>query len=911
LGRLRVSTPHLVTRFIGLYGSANPYAVAPEGAMAQADNCVIRAQQVLSSRRGHLALQYAPSVRAIGWKDGYMLLLGHDDIARGITGALKAVKGLVGDPFAVPAMQASLPMKPGGFPFASPGGAGGFTRFVQANKAAFFQSRYGLTKIESIPAGASVTGASRAAIQPPPSVCGFGDAQPDNSLAIAWLKDGFQVAYRFTICRLGANRELIESEPSDRLIIANTGGGSDSGVLITFSNSYMMPPDSFFRIYRTQQIAAGTDPGEEMKLVAEVLPDASSPDANGYCRVGATVLFRDQTPDQVLAVPLYTSPLSGHGIASANTSAPISADMALFKNRLLLLNTRDVERLTIRIIGTGTGGIVSGDTITIAGVKFTFRTGVATSGGVVKLITSGTVAQNIEGTARELTRALNLVFQASGLPLTSIVYARYISITASDAGQILLQRLIPGADPITIRTSSANGWDSDYTSATISSPDAQIAGLSWSPPNQPEAVPLENSTIVGDASAAGQRIIALKEAALAFKEDGLWRWTDDGSGSNDGVAITIADPTVRLLAPETAQAVDNFVLGLCDQGVLAFSEQGQRVDLSYDQVNQELQKLIANVGQDTLAKVAFAVAYQPEHEYLLCLPESPNATSCTLQYVFNLQTKGWTRWKLPGVVAGSVSPTTGQVVWVFETTSRAPGAAGNVWIERKAFDQTDFQDPGFSIAAPAAIVGTTVAQMTFVGDLTSGPNAFAVGDVVQQRQATYFLSQRVKAVQYMSAADRTIVTLDASPRRAWDATALLVLKAIQCTPKFLPWPGALEAIATAKQWGGVFLVFRYLGLDWITCQWSSEVERPDGVLEVVAGTSTTVPVKLDAFGSAPFGEASFDRQARNKIIKTTLPPAVLNAALLGLQLTFACALQPWELCAIDAKDESTSPDPVR
>lgn len=908
-----MTQPHPITKFTGLYNSTNPYGVAPEGALEVADNCVVRALQTLSSRRGHLALQYAAQVNGIGWKDGYMVLLGWDNQARGITGALKALKGTSGDPIATPVMQAALPMFPGRFPFDSPGGAGVFTRFVSAQKALYFQSRYGLTKIERIALGANVTGACTPALQPP----GQGFFLGINILllptgTVNWLVNGFQVSYRFTICRIGVNSELIESEPSDR-IIASNGGVIPALVQLAVSNSYMVPEDAFFRLYRTKQVPNGTDPGDEHFLVAEIFPQAAV-DTNGYRVMHVGVSYSDQTPDTALVAPLYTNPFSGGGIQSANTPAPIAGDMTWFKSRLLLLNTTDVERLTIKVIGTGAGGIVDGDTITIAGTKFTFRAAALTQPTDLPLTTAFSVARNIELTARGAADVLNFFYSTKfttttpGAPLPSVVFARYVSGGTNDAGQILLQRLVPGADTITVQTSSRNGWDSDYTILTSSSPNAQVAGLAWSAPGQPEAVPLENSAIVGDASSAGQRIIALKEACLIFKEkDGLFRFSDDGSGNNTGIAITLADPTVRLLAPETAQALDNFVLGLCDQGVLVFSEQGQRVDVSYDQVGQELQKLIAAVGLTTLAQVAFAVAYPQEHEYILCLPESSNSTSCTLQYVFNLQTKGWTRWRLPGVVAGAVSPYSGQLVWAYETTSKAPGAAGNVWIERKAFDSTDYQDPGFQIVCPVA--GSTAAQMAFAGDLTTGPTAFAVGDLVQQRQASYYLSQRVKAVAYMSGGNQTLVMLDASPTRSWDSSSLLVLKAIQCTPKFLPWTAGEAAVV--KRWGGIYLIFRTADLDWVTFQWTSEKAVTAAALEMVSGIAGSVPALLDRFASQPFGSAPFDRRTRDVLVKTTLPKEVASAAMLTLQLTLASACQRWELCAIDAKAEDVTPEPAR
>src|SRR5467141_4172810 len=50
--------PHVIRRFLGLYGSVNPLD-APEGAMEVADNCVIRSRDVIEPRRGYTETQPA------------------------------------------------------------------------------------------------------------------------------------------------------------------------------------------------------------------------------------------------------------------------------------------------------------------------------------------------------------------------------------------------------------------------------------------------------------------------------------------------------------------------------------------------------------------------------------------------------------------------------------------------------------------------------------------------------------------------------------------------------------------------------------------------------------------------------------------------------------------------------------
>ena len=896
-----MTEPHLIRRFTGLFNSVNPYAVAPEGALAVGENCVIHQVDVLEPRRGYSSVAWN-ALGAIGFKEGKILALAYDGSA---TGRLDYYDSTT---------QAftSLPMTPGGLPFDRPAGnASWHTNFISVNKSTYFQSRYGLTKMEAL-SGA----VCRAALQPKMLIdtvaANFTNIALVNSSGVNWLATGFQVAYRFTVCRLGANSELIESEPSERYVVSNTSGGARA-TLINTINSYMVPPDAFFRIYRSKQIANGTDPADELFLVAEVLA-TGAPDANGYAPVGTGSLYTDQTQDALLGPPLYTNPYSGNGFSAAASTAPAAADMAYFKNRLLLLNTTDVQRLEVKIIGTGNGGIVDGDTITVAGLTFTFRAPSVTS-REVNIFTSGTVAQNLENTARNMVSKFNAAMKSLSPALQSAVTASYVSTPDTAPGLVLFQSILPGAQAFTLQTSAATGWDADYRTAVSSDPNAQLAGLSWSLQGQPEAVPLFNAAAVGDASSDGLRILPLKEAALIFKKgDGLWKWTDDGTAA--GTALVVADPTVRLIAPATAQAVDNFAFALCDQGVLEIAESGAHLNISNDPIGRELQKLIGFVGLDTLGKVAFAVSYERDRSYILCLPESPNATCCTVQYWFNLDTRAWTTSRLPGVVAGGVDPATGKLVWAMTSAATAPGVASSVWIERKNGDSTDYQDPGFSTRCTES---TSVATFLFVGDLRTGPKAIAAGDVFLQQQSTYMIQQRVVSVTYDSGTDRTTVTLDAAPTHPWNVdivphATLQVLKAISCTVRFLPFHAGQPMVM--KSWGDTFLAFRYLDLDFLEVDWSSELYPvPDVAIEQITGTDPAaepqVPVLLDGFGSSAFGSKAFDRQAEDIVLRVTMPQNVSESALLTLQLVMQNALARWELSAIDVKVEGGSQSVVR
>jgi hypothetical protein len=904
-----MGAPHFISKFAGLVDSVNPYSDAPEGGCFVADNAVIRSKNLIESRRGYSSVTSASPINALGWKDGKLLCLGWDDAGRGITGQLRSYDFTAG-------AFTALPMTPGSLAFDRPGGVvGQHTRFISAQKATYFQSKYGLTKVEAISAAVC-----KPAIQPRDWAGNNGWASAGAAAAGgSWLVTGFQVSYRITVCRKGANNEFIESEPSPRFIVQNTSGGPLQ-VQLQIQVPYMFPLDAFLRVYRSKQQANGSTQSEELFLVGEFFMPATDPvDPRGYLVfansygsfISRTQLYTDPTPDAQLGPPLYTNPISGGGIASANSPAPLAADMAYFKNRLLLLNTTDVQRYTLKIIGTGTGGIVDGDTITINGVKFTWRTSPGVALTDVQIVTAGTIEQNLSGSAAWLAGRVNQYFSTLTPALSGAIMAHPLYVDATSAGLLLLQGIVPGGELITIRTSSAAGWGADYTRGVTSDTNPQIAGISWSKQDQPEAFPLSNAAIVGDASSAGQRIIALKEAALIFKQnnnnpnDGLWRWTDDGVN----VALQIADPTVRLIAPETAQPLGGYVFALCDQGVMLFTENGQSVNVSHDEIERELLKLIAYVGRDTLANLAFAVPYELEGQYILCLPEAPNAVSCTVQYVYSVRTETWTRWRLPGVIAGTVDPNTGKLVWAMgpvATTLSLSAQVNSLWVERKNFDSLDYQDPGFSVACP---VNTTTATMVFAGD---GRLAISVGDLIEQAQATYYVRQRVKTVTYNSTANQTTVTLDAVPTHPWsNLQNVTVLKAIQSMLSFLPFHAGKPL--TSKEWGECLLLFRYCDLDWINgVEWGTEIQMGESALEQISGNDPRgSPAPLDLFAATPFDTTIFDRPAKNQIVKCTMPQHSGMCSLLSLKLTLGNALCRWELAGINLPIDQEAADVVR
>jgi len=336
--------------------------------------------------------------------------------------------------------------------------------------------------------------------------------------------------------------------------------------------------------------------------------------------------------------------------------------------------------------------------------------------------------------------------------------------------------------------------------------------------------------------------------------------------------------------------------------VILITETGGVLNISHTQIERELFKLMAYVGSANLAERAFGVAYQPEHTYILALPTSPNATTCDVQYVYNLQTQAWTKWTLPGLTFGAVNPDTGQLYF--------GRSDGTLWIERKDFAVSDYQDPGFTISSPTA---TQTASLVFSGDLRTGATPFAVGDIVQQWQAVNALSQRVTGVAYSSTNNQTTVTMDKAPRYAWNQIVpLTIVKAIPCTVRFLPFHAG-EPL-TDKNWDTAYLSFRYCDLDFMSIGWASEkypitasaVERVNN-----ADGSANAPINLETWGSGTWGSKIWGKQTRDVVLHCTIPQDFDHSSQLTLSMVLPCALSRFELNAIDVKISGATDRVVR
>ncbi len=897
-----------ILKWTGLFQSVDPFAIA-SGAMEIADNVVIPGPSLLQPRRGFDAVNAGVDWAAIGTFSGFIMAMSAHDTPLGATDGLFWVD--VGtDAYAEVTRAASTFFLPPALLSAYGNGTATQTKshFFTANGNFYETTNFGLARVEQ-PKGTW----KPAGMDTPIIPISFGLSGG------SMLANNYECAYRFTYRYEDSNGVVHRSPPGPRLLVRNTLGSAQDVTVRLLPGSTVLP-GTIVEVWRTLTVpipADGSDgAGDECFKVAEgpITGAHIVTGANGYLAIDlvgtAFFSFLDKTPDvPFLVEPLYTNPttgeLNGLGIANQNTPPPACADAFSFKGRTYFCNTEEVQSLTAQIIGTGTGGIVDGDTFLVNGYTFTWKDAVVSAPGEVQLyrtgggFDAGSVIENLRFSALSAAFAVNGILgplakysqNVDPLALAQQIHAEAFLVDDLP-GYVNFRRLFPGLAQfsITAGVGAGRGWAGSLATNNISDPNRQPANLMQSQPNDPESVPAAFTNPVGQAELAILKGIPLRDYAYLFKagDDGLWKFSDDGDGN---LTIGPLDATVHLVAPETAVSLDNALYCLTDKGVIRVTDGGAPEHISEARIAEELDAIMRRVGPATLTRLAFGVAYESDHTYVLCLPEAPNSIACTIQYIYNSQTDAWTRWTLPVLSCGLVAPFAGDVL-VFGL--RPHGVAGlnierTLWVERKALTALDYQDPPVrSLHVPG---GGTYASNTLV---FTGRVNIAPGDLIQyilSTDLTHTHLNRVLTADYdISANQMTVVCEQSLTWKAGDA--LFILKGIQAHVKLLPLTDGDPLFE--KQWQNVYLFFRYSDVDRISVSYSSEKQQIPKSYTLPGPTEKAwLYDETLGFGLAPWGAA-----ANNVILKLALDQAASRSAALTVDLLAADALGKWELSAL-------------
>lgn len=672
-----------------------------------------------------------------------------------------------------------------------------------------------------------------------------------NTVVGGWFGTSNTVGYRMVLGYTDTNDNLHISAPSQRLIATNPSGGSASTVTLRWYIPPSLPTGYFYQIYRTKLApfvsAAAVDPGDEEYLVVQktLTPTDIS---NKY------IDYTDVTPDALLGQVLYTNP-SQQTIAGANFAPPLAKDMVYYKGNMMYANTTTKQQTIINMIAVP----ANDSTITIGGVIFTAKGSETAASGFFKAFTGGTVAQNIDDTARSLVHVINTYSS------NTYYWAIYTSGYTSLPGQITLQERGIGGISFAVTSSVGTNW----------SPEIPTSGTTYSSTNDinphyiyvskvqiPEAVPIGNFIPVGTSDKAILRILALRDSVFVFKEDGVYRILGNDITT---FSVSLFDDTVILTAQDSAVTLNNQIWGMTNQGAVAVSDSGS-VIMSRP-IERDLITLSSSLFTD-FPSATFGIKYESDRHYNLFTPTNSTDEVATQDWVYNFLTQSWTNWPLT-CTAGIVSLQPDDHLYLCYES-------GQVVRERKNWNIFDFADFEF----PITVVSSTGLTVT----VNSTTNV-AVGDTLYQEDSLgSFVGQSI----ITNVVDAT--TLTVTDLIAWIAGDATIYQPISVGVQYNPIGGNFAYVKHFQDFQGFFRDATFTNLSF---GFSSDFDTSTEL-------TTIVPIVGSGFGTVPFGEEPFGGVATiAQVARTLVPRNMARCHWLTPSITHAEALSNFALTGIN------------
>lgn len=756
----------------GLYTNPNPFSEVPEGGLTRAVNVVMNRDGTLETRRGfaYATGTIAASIRALyrfgGQIVAYAASGGSGTLYRITGGAATAYAGSYAEPEALVAT----------------------VRATEANQNFYFTTANGPYRLDSY------TGTPVSAGVPTPL---------NVTLALvagSYLANNFAVAYRVTFSFEDANKNVHISGPSMRATVINSSGGARD-VTLTARIPAGITTAHTFQIWRSKQFASTIEPDDELQLVNSFHPTAP--------QIAAGIITTtDSQPDSLRGEALYTNP-SQEGIAKANASIPKACDVAVFKNCLWVADTTSLQRLYTTLIAVP----AVGQTVTIAGTTYTAAAAENVALNEFLSAGGGTVAQNIANTAQSLANVIN------GSASNTSVYAYYLSGYNDLPGQLLIQArtLTVAAFTQTASAGSLFSWSPSLDATNTSTNDRGNNRLYYSKPQEPEAIPLTQSLLIGDARERIQRIIPLRDSLLVFKEDGIYRVV----GEAEPFSVTLLDNTASLRGRGTPAVLNNQVYCLTTQGVIAAGESAVRIVSR--PIETELMEQVSNT--DAFTFFYTGCAWERERKYFLTLYSLGSSLPVTGNtYVFNAVTQSWSKWSRPffGMAVGVESGQEYLYGGVFE-----PNAAVTSRVTRQ--EQLDLT-PSYDDETISVTIGGVPTTTVNIGS-----TAFVEAGMV--------LIQGAFTATILTVAGAATVTIASNP--GFVAGAATVKRLIETDVQLAPF--AMGAPELLKQFQSLLLVYAQNTFTSATVSLSTNLNSTPADATVALPTDATGVVEVTGF----------------------------------------------------------------
>lgn len=670
------------------------------------------------------------------------------------------------------------------------------------------------------------------------------DGDGVTSGASGWFTNNNVVAYRVLFGYIDSNNNTIVGEPSQRIIVSNTSGGTRT-VDVTFTLPSGLTTSYFYQLYRSPQSTTNIEPNDELQLVIQGTISGGDISA-GYITV------TDSTPDSLRGATIYTAS-SQQGITQLNSQPPIATDICTYKGYTFYSNLISKHSLNVTLISTGSpSGVQINDTVTLAGTTYTAKGTETIANREFKVSTGGVLADDIANTAKSLVRVIN---RYTG---NTAVYAQYASGYGDLPGRIYIFERGIGGNSFTFASSRTTAFSPSTT--ITSSAEVSPGTLVYSKFQQPEAVPrtVDNRINVGAADKKILRIIPLRNSLMIFKEDGIFYLI----GQQAPFTLLTYDATIKLRGIENCVALNNQIYCFTNQGAGTVSEGG-----SFGLISEPIKKTLNELSSDQYTSfntASFCTSYESDREFILWTVSATTETYATQALVYNYITGQWTQWILHHGVRCAVVGDRDDKLYV----GIQDNAYKYVLQERKSFTNLDYADDEFNVT-----ISATAGKIITINSTTG----IQVGDNLYQVTANNGTSSSV----ITEITDSThIVTADSL---VWDITTAKVYKPIDVFIQTTPEHGGNPALV--KKFTEMVTFFDTAVFNTLTVGVSSDFSP-------FAENIDLTPRSFGAWGSFPWGTGANwgGGSTITQAIRTFIPKNKVYARWLTVSISHKKAL---------------------
>lgn len=474
------------------------------------------------------------------------------------------------------------------------------------------------------------------------------------------------------------------SSPSPPVFFG-TGAAADIQISVYWGTTLGYAAGDVIELYRTRKRPLQTPVGPTFfKSMAYTL--TATDISNGY------VTLVDSCPDSSMAEELYTNP--GHaGASGAHRPPPVANVLSTFKGYSFFWDRTEFASIRLSVPGglnfsmpasnayirkNGIGqrlptatftsgsntltGISAADIIGVAVGQRAASAQLVGGGGYVTAVGASTVTLDTTANANVTqTVSISDVVLIDGSAFTVHNWEGFATLVASDKR---LQVYASSIDPIAGSASDNSYSPREFTIAadgyrlgsfTIAasnpqnyvprlpgttdtpltvSPKYMPNGVSWSEEGQPEAVPDFNQATVGSGRVLG--VAATRDAQWVFCTDGLWRWSGNGgSAGAEGFdwRKDLVDSTLVLAAPGAISVLRDTAYAYTSRGLVAINDTGIK-ELSAGRIDDLLP------GQQFAATSTITMTADETHDEILLHINTTGTNGRT--YIYNTHSDAFT-----------------------------------------------------------------------------------------------------------------------------------------------------------------------------------------------------------------------------------------------------------------------------